>query len=871
MKNRIYLLAALFLYLLPAKAQVAFNIPFMIESPEPELYILEPNYGKDGQVEYYSLADLMKVQYTYNDQRRPLRKILYVMDKYICQWEEMMVTDFIYQNNCLVSEQVVQLSDGDSIYRINRDITYDDKHHTDTTRTTLEWLDKQYEGRVNLNVDEDGYTIRYLNRHNQPDSAIYIYQQADYSFRLKYSYTYNKKQQLIASQFYNKIEGDAGNVSWQKVSEYEIKRDKNQIEYTLKTKMFDAEAGEYMEDLDSATYAKHLKDVILQYVMSTDKAGRITNRQLRFCDHLVMDNQLSYNVNGQTDVNQKFDLDERFMHIYGMSGMNGSLRGILSEMKHLRYTVTHQGDCKQSVFSLDEQQKKVEFNTCFLPDGKLHTIEMIRYDDGEVDDHDKYEYKYLSDGFVEKIEYTDYGDGLEPHVKLLYKEDSEGRTLYKEKFLSDESKQWKPEEKGIYAYDKYGNKCHHETYLYDTYGGNKSKWRGDSWKEWVYDAKKQNIELRTKIWEDGKWNNSRIEQTAYDDDGRKILDASYRWHTEEQSWLGVSKDSMYFDDARTLTGSIRYEWDRKAKTWSPGWRKETETETKEDPTGWGLYSSKRVTTFIWEKDKWLPNEQRVDKNDWKESFYSISLWNEEKQKWITERKEIKKTEESGATLIEEYKWNEELGELDGIENTLTIALGEGGRNNKRVIYRAWDRKTKSWKDKIACNMFSVVNNETYIYENWNEESKRWEYNRKVELKELTGGRSELVQSFWNDKNNTWELDRKTLSYYKNDKPFRKELFVYNKNRKLWTPTYCSEEVNPRTESAYYKWNAQQQKWGYYLVRKESGWSEKCYLWDEQTNKFVEIDYYKYESLKSAVEQEMNKIDSRTLYYNVMNK
>lgn len=876
MKTRTYLLIALSLCLLPVRAQIGFNLPFINESAEPELYILEPNYAKDGHIDYYSLANMMKVQYEYDTQRRPVRKILYVMDKHDRRWEQIMITDFIYQNERLVSEQATQLyGEGNPIYRLSKHITYDPASHTDTTRTELKWLDESFEGRIDIRVDQ-GYTIRHLNHFNLPDSSVYVLEMDGFSYYLKHNYTYNKKQKLVNCTSFNKNRdvGDGG--SWNKINEYSITYGKHSIEYTQTTKMLVLEEGESWAHIDSATYEKRLKDVVLKYAMSADQEGRILSKRLVLGGHTIMDSRYTYNEKGQTNVEQMFDLNEQFMAYFGMLGIDGTLGGLAKELGNLRYTVRHQDNRKQSAFYL-KQQKKVEINTWLYPDNRLQTIEVIRYDDdGEIDDHDRDEYTYLANGFIEKIEYTNYDEGLEPDEKFRYKEDDKGRVLYEEKFsYNDESKQWEARKKTIYKYDKYGNKCYHEAYSYSSgyssvYEKSKPGWEGESWNEWVYDANKRKLETRTKIWRDGKWENQLIKQAAYDDKGRETLDAAYQWDDEEQNWIGAHKDSIYFDDAKSLKAIIGYKWDRNSKTWLPAKKTERETGTVEDDdAGWGGYYKERVTSYTWNNGSWQPLEQRVENNERGSSFYSYSIWNIEKQQWIIERQEASKTDENGAVLVEEYGWNADLDELVGKKNTLTIPLDDSDRSNKRVVYRAWNRETKAWEDTVACNVSSKLNNDTYIYEKFDRVNNCWLYDRKVEKKELTSEQVELGQYMWNASSNDWEPDRKMVSYYKDQKPFRYETSIYDKQKKQWEFLYCMEETASKAETIYYKWDTRQQRWKSYLSRNGSGWSEENYIWDDKVNKFVKIDYYRYQSLRAVIHEEMGKINTKISYNGVM--
>jgi hypothetical protein len=126
---------------------LSLNLPFINENAEPELFFFDPNYDKDNNIDYYSFGDLIKMQYEYNEQRIPVRKTLYILDKHDREYEKMMVTEFKHENGKLIKEQTTQFYSGDSpIYILSKIISHNSTLNIDTIRTSIDWLDGRFEG-----------------------------------------------------------------------------------------------------------------------------------------------------------------------------------------------------------------------------------------------------------------------------------------------------------------------------------------------------------------------------------------------------------------------------------------------------------------------------------------------------------------------------------------------------------------------------------------------------------------------------------------------------------------------------------------------------------------------------------------------------
>lgn len=873
MNKYIYLVFLLFCSLWSSAQNLSFNLPFITENAESEIFFLDPNYDKDYNVDYYSFGDLLKIKYEHDSQQRPMKKVLYVMDKYDREWEQMMVTDYEYnKDGKLTCEKATQYYGKTPLYQLSQIRTYG-TNNTDTTRANIEWLETKYQGHLNVPVQK-GYTIRYLNQHNLPDSTLHIVNEDWFSYSLKQYYTYNKNKELKYCEAFRIFENEEGKTEQVKIYSYEIKRNKHGIEYIQTSTVPDMEDNEDYEYYRGVNDYK-TKEEITRYIITIDKSNRILSKELISDNKTILNSKYSYSSTGQTNVDMKLSLAENFMQSYGFSGMSGTLKGLARELEDISYSVVNKENSRHTTFYMKD--KKAEIISLFYPDSRLQSIEMIRYDDGELDDHDKDEYKYLENGLVEKITYRHSyeGPGMDPYRKYLYRQDDKGRTIYIEEHAYDEKeKQWTAREKKIYGFDQYGYQSHRETYEYDNYDSyyNKSetkKWQGTAWISCVNDSKNRTLEEREKKWVGGKWIDDTLTKQAYSDDGKKILDERYEWNEKKNHWTGIRKDSTFYVEDKNLEGGIFFEWVDDSMTWIPSTKVESEKEdyrySEEEYTN-PFYQKEKRITYNWIDNNWQPIRQVID-NKGRNSFYSYAIWDEKKQEWRVERKDISETSLDGISNKERYDWNDDLNKLEGIDNTSTISLKN---YNKRIIYRAWDNGSQKWSDTLACNVIAYKDYETYIYELYDENTDCWQYQRKVDIFYTNKNQKEMTQRFWDKQRNDWVTDRNMKLFYKDDSSdyYRAEVYVNSPENGSPVPLYCIRKGSK--ETVYEKWDSKQEKWVNYFAEKSSGWSRDYYLWDDQLNKFVKKEYYEAMSKREPVIEEFNRIETPTSYYSVMN-
>ena len=132
-----YALLALLLFPLIAQSQADFSniFLFMENESEPELFYLDPNYDQSNRISYYSLGDILKVEYKYDHQHRPTDKTTYVIDKDDLVWKQSMTTVFNYRDNKLVSEVTTLFSSAAvEVCNIKKMISYNETQSIDTIR-----------------------------------------------------------------------------------------------------------------------------------------------------------------------------------------------------------------------------------------------------------------------------------------------------------------------------------------------------------------------------------------------------------------------------------------------------------------------------------------------------------------------------------------------------------------------------------------------------------------------------------------------------------------------------------------------------------------------------------------------------------------
>jgi len=881
MINKLCLALALFICTIGAKTQnLSFNFPFIKENAKPELFFLDPNYDKENKISYYSFGDILKVQYEYDNPHNPLKKTLYKLDKYDREWEKMLVTEFLYRENRLIREDAVFYYGNSPVYRLTKSISYNKTQNTDTIRTSIKWFNDRYKNQMGIYID-NGYTIRYLNQFNQPDSTLHIISDKMYSSFYKQYFTYNNKNQLthcrqLSKHQTNEESGEpiVEEKEWGERYRYHINYNDNKTEYVHISVEPDYENYDEYQYFGGANNYK-TKEITSVYTLITDNNNRVISKLLKSDNQTILKSNYTYNAEGRASADTQLHLDKKFMSSFGL-GIGQSIQGLLKEFEDMKFTSAYKDNCKNSVIYI-HNKKVMEMNHCFSPDNnQLLLFEMIRFEDGELDDHEKDEYRYLANGMTEKITSRSYHEdgSIEPYRKYLYRKDSEARTIYMEEFSYDnEHKQWIPYQKEVNEYDQYGYNSLQERYEYDKPAydyddylnpHNKEQikdWQGKSWTSWANDADNRTLEEINKIWRKGQWVNQEKSRYAYDDKNRKLLSEFYKWNDKSNTWEGIRRDSSYFNDTKNIQGEIYYKWQIDKKKWIPSSKKETVTEDLKENYQSGFYRKEKKTSYKWIENQWQPLGLRIDNAGTRSSFYSYSEWDNEKQEWRTE--EIEQKDENGVKTVEKYSWDEELKQLTGIYNTETIPLNKENYS-ARTIYRIWDFDLKNWKDTVARNMIIIDPDIVYIYEKYNDKNRKWLYEKKVEFIDRIKDQEIFIQSVWDG--NGWAPDSKCIDYKKNGKIIKTEVYAYPDSDKKWKPLYCLIETEEKGETSYKKWDEQKYTWVNYLATKGSGWYTDYYLWDGQQKKYIKKDSEIIKGILKPIKAEFEKINVEDSYY-----
>ncbi len=877
MKSKPYNILIFFLLFINLKGLgQTFGSPDVFNEIEPEILIFDPHYDKDGNIEYYSFGDIIKVKYEYDVNKRPIRKSWYVLDKYDYNWEKTFVTEFRYKGEKLVEEQTSQFygSSDKPLYIMAKSISYNAESNTDTIRI----ITKKKSDYINLpDYGFNQYTVRYLNRFNQPDSLKIVDNLSDNtSFYTKIIYSYDKERQIKSCEAFRQFDGETQELSFYS---FTIKRSNNRIEYIQKTMVPDFEDDDFYWN-----ESPKFKEEVSTYIITSDSKKRITSKLLTLGNETILDCKYSYTIDGQTDVNSNLNVIKGFEMLNALPGISKNiLRGMQKDISRIRYTTHNKNNAQSSVYYLMKEQdeddnkkpefeKKMEINTQWYPDYKnILSLEFKKYDDGELDDHEKAEYKYRDDGFVEKTMYDAYRNGdLEPDKKIVYKENQEGKTLYKETFsYQEKTKKWKPQDKKMYKYDEYGFKSYEETYSYEDYYYSDYQrydiptWVGKYWVEWKRDAESNILEEKTKRWVNGEWQNNDLNRYTYSPQGEKSLTEEYSWNKEKNSWQGNYRDSIVYDSNGNKIIHINYKWLPSAKKWEPY------SKIKDENSGDNIYYDNKRTRYKWINNQWLPQTQTLDTRSDKEELYAFSEWNEQKKEWIVSGKKIEKRDKGGYRHIEEYSWDYDLNELTGIKSNTTMGLGN--QKDYKITYRKWDNISKDWQDTLICNRLYAKNAESYVYEIYDKKSKEWKYNRKVEETVLSEEQSVSVQSLWNAKANNWMPDRKIIYYYKESSynSYKSEIYIYDTQQQSWTPVYSLEESkqnNSVKNVTYYKWGADKSKWVAFVAEVGSVWPD-YYLLNETTGKLQkQKDDYKARNIIKGIKKEYEKLNTQNRHY-----
>ena len=256
-----------------------------------------------------------------------------------------------------------------------------------------------------------------------------------------------------------------------------------------------------------------------------------------------------------------------------------------------------------------------------------------------------------------------------------------------------------PESKTVYSYDANGKQVCKIVYKCDGY----------SWKPYLkvenaYDENGRRLQDATWSWDDeASWIGSYKYEYDYDENGNRILDAYYSgWDSDIDDWRGSRIEQYKYDE---LGNRIMY-------AYLSGWNNTTHT-----------FSSGSKTEYIYNA-----NNKQIGK-----SYYS---WYSEKKDFVPQNKHELDYDKNGNIILEaEYNYDEQTGSWIG---AYKYEYAYKGYNKElqtlQAYYNDWNPETSSWvgNEKHEYDYDSYGNRILESYSQWSNESNGWIETRRKE-------------------------------------------------------------------------------------------------------------------------------------------
>ncbi|NDV79147.1 DUF3836 domain-containing protein [Dysgonomonas sp. 511] len=520
---------------------------------QPEQFYCDPHYNERGEAVKYTIGGILQIEYTYDDNKRPVKKNLYVGDTYDGSWGLNAETSYSYSEDRLTEVNVMakkgSFSLMDSVYNIV--YSHNDKKNIDTLRVSS--ADASTHNGI-IRPISDKIIVNYLNRWGQPDSSYTFYANISNEKPLKTFYTYDKQGRCTKSEIFASDWNGYEKVGW-----LTVKYDKNKTTYS-QTDIHTRFKENFVEGEDP----EEDYEVNYLYEIAYDDKGRITHQYFRRGDMVMLEAHLSYDSRGRTIV------DKRRIEIP---------EAIQRHVDLVEYTIGYEGDHQLAAYYIRKEDEKntiktretdIIYNAANLPE----TVIVTRYDDddGLFNEANRFEYKYNEKGQLtnEATFRKNEPDGVfENHTRE------------------------------IYDYDIYGNIIKEEKYYHYPEG-----WKGEEYKLYEYDDKKRLIYTESFEWEyatanhKGKWGNNYKTYAEYDNNGRITLLKNYNWDKWDKKWRGHTSYSKVFDQAGNMIEKTVYKWNRENGQWT------NDTKSEYENVG----NSKKSTRFQWlsKGETWQP-------------------------------------------------------------------------------------------------------------------------------------------------------------------------------------------------------------------------------------------------------------------------
>ena len=207
---------------------------------------------------------------------------------------------------------------------------------------------------------------------------------------------------------------------------------------------------------------------------------------------------------------------------------------------------------------------------------------------------------------------------------------------------------------------------------------------------------------------------SKYEYT-FDDNGHKTREVNYSWNTESQSFIISYKDEYTYNENGILT-TTRTNWDIESQSWFFLGKSENTFDENGNQT--------LSINYLWssESQSFVPSmkfERSFDENG-NQTLYIDYYWNSESQSLVPNRKYEHSYDENGnQTLQINYNWNlESQSFVSNVKHEYTF--DENG-NRTLSIYYNWDSESQSFvpSSKRETSYDENGNQTLYIYYDWN--------------------------------------------------------------------------------------------------------------------------------------------------------
>lgn len=590
---------------------------------EDEEYSLDPHYDESGRIKYYGLADIIRLNYSYNDEGQIASKILYVRNDVDDIWKKYKETTYIYSENRLKEELVsvwwlneLLLSISSEVkepnYRIHTLHRFGNSEKTDTMKVKM----------TSIDIDTLEMTaIKYLNEKMLCDSLI-LYNEPLIAYQ-KWVMTYDDSNRCTKRSLYfhrNISPFDIPEIFFIDPEAYTSQRENMEphtvwwYAYEIKT-VYDTNKTVYTH---IAINNKKTYELILGY----DTCKQLTEQTFTYCDRLLTKGTFSYDKQGRTIVNKEIQ--------------SGNLT-YFSNLGVFKYSLQYDTEGQQiaTYHRYDNDDKKYnkwrESFTRSTPSGLVTSFRKNNYyKEGGLSSTEKGENVYNDKGMLTRLICHFWDD--------------------------DDTYKWYETIDYVFDYDAHGNKILSE--YYQKIDADSPR-EGRSKNVYRYNAMRQIIYEEYFKFKNGAWTNNTKKYFTFSPTGKSTSYTEYGWH--DDMWSGVKRDSTVYNTDDRPKMQIDYRWHRNEKDWKL-W----------DLTEYEYTSHDSINTEIkrfyhYRYNEMTPSHFTAKASGPNYSSISKGVWDDDASNWAERSKQVYYIDENGYQISEEYEWDEERNELISLE------------------------------------------------------------------------------------------------------------------------------------------------------------------------------------------------------------